>query len=185
MNPKIEFLKESIKNLKTVGTVTRSSKYVCKEMISHVDFSKAKTIVEIGAGDGVITHHILDALQGDTQLVSFEVNEYFCEILGKINHPNFHLVKDSAEEIEKYLTKFNLGKADYIVSAVPFVAFPDELALKIVENCAKQLKPGGLFIQLHYSLLTKKLYEGVFGNVDVNFVAINLPPAFVLVSEKG
>ncbi len=184
MNPKIEFFKESIKNLKTVGTVTRSSKFVCKEMISHVDFSTAKTIVEIGAGDGVITHHILDALQGDTQLVSFEVNEYFCKILEQIEHPNFNLVQDSAEKIEEYLTKLNLGKADYIVSAVPFVAFPDDLALRIVETCAAQLKPGGLFIQLHYSLLTKKLYEGVFGNVDVNFVAINLPPAFVLVSEK-
>lgn len=184
MNAKIEFLKESIKNIKTVGTVTRSSKFVCKEMISHVDFSTANTIVEIGAGDGVITHHILGAMRKDTKLVSFEVNENFCKKLQKIDDPRFHLVEDSAEEIENYLKKLNLGKADYIVSAVPFVAFPDELALTIVENCSSQLKKGGLFIQLHYSLLTKKLYEGVFGNVDVNFVAINLPPAFVLVSEK-
>jgi len=31
----------------------------------------------------------------------------------------------------------------------------------------------------------KQLYSTVFGNVDVNFVPLNVPPAFVLVSEKN
>ena len=55
----IAFLKESIKNIKTVGTFTRSSKFLCRGMVKHVDFENAHTIVELGAGDGVITKHIL------------------------------------------------------------------------------------------------------------------------------
>jgi hypothetical protein len=33
-------------------------------------------------------------------------------------------------------------------------------------------------------LLTKKFYQTIFGNVDISFVPLNIPPAFVLVSEK-
>ena len=54
----MKFLREGIKNLRTVGTLTRSSKFVCREMVNQVDFSKVKNVVELGAGDGVITKHI-------------------------------------------------------------------------------------------------------------------------------
>jgi len=182
---RIAFFKESIKNLKTVGTFTRSSKFLCKGMIKPVDFEKAKVIVEIGAGDGVVTKHILANMRKDAILLSFEVNEKFCKIIQTIDDDRLHVVEDSAEHIKKHLKKNGASHADYIISAVPFVAFPKELALKIVNNCSEVLKPGGLFVQIHYSLMTKKLYESVFGNVDINFVPLNLPPAFVLVSQKN
>lgn len=183
-NRNIKFLKESLKNIKTVGTVVRSSKYVCKEMVSHVDFSNAKTIVELGAGDGVITKHILEKMEPGSTLLSFEVNENFCKTLRKIDDERLHVIEDSAEKLEEYIQKMGLTAPDFVISAIPFVSLPDELGYKIVGECKKSMKPGGLFIQIHYSLLAKKLYETVFGNVDVSFVPLNLPPAFVLVSEK-
>ena len=181
---KIHFLKESLKNLKTVGTIVRSSKYVCKEMVSHVDFSNAKTIVELGAGDGVITKHILDKMQAGSTLLSFEVNEAFCNTLRKIGDDRLHVIEDSAAKLEEYIQKMGLTQPDYIISAIPFVSLPDELGYEIVGECEKSLKTGGLFIQIHYSLLAKKLYQNVFGNVNISFVPLNIPPAFVLVSEK-
>ncbi len=181
---KIAFFKESIKNLKTIGTITRSSQFVCKEMVSHVDFSKAKVIVELGAGDGVITEHILKNMRKDTQLLSFEVNELFCKKLRQIKDPRLHVIEDSAEKLKEYLNKMDLKEADFVVSAIPFVALPDELGYSIVGVCRDNMKEGGLFIQIHYSLLAKKIYKNVFGNVEISFVPINIPPAFVLVSEK-
>ena len=181
---KIAFFKESLKNLKTVGTVLRSSKYVCKEMVSHIDFRDSKCIVELGAGDGVITKHILKKMKKDSILLSFEVNKNFCEQLRQINDPRLHVIEDSAENLEKYLRNANVKKIDAIISAIPFVSLPDELGFIIVGECKKHLKKGGLFIQIHYSLLAKKIYKKVFGNVDVNFVPLNIPPAFVLVSEN-
>lgn len=181
---KIEFLKEGLKNLKTIGSVARSSKYLCKGMIKHVDFENTDVIVELGAGDGVITKHILNAMKPGSILVSFEVNEMFCEQLRQIDDKRLIVVEDSAEKIGEYLKKHDLPKADYIISAIPFVVLPDELALKIVEACKSAMKKNGLFVQMHYSLITKKFYQNIFGNVDVNFVPINFPPAFVLVSQK-
>ena len=70
------FFQESLRNLKTVGTITRSSKFVCRKMLHPVDFSGKVNIVELGAGDGVITRHILDQMTADSQLFIFEVNEF-------------------------------------------------------------------------------------------------------------
>ena len=181
---KISFLKESLKNLKTVGTFTRSSKFLCKGMIRHVDFSDARIIVELGAGDGVITKHILENMHQDCTLLAFEVNELFCEKMRQINDPRLHVIEDSAENLDKYLQRFDLQEVDYFISAIPFVALPDELSYRIVRKCHQRLKKDGLYVQVHYSLLTKKMYEAVFGNVDINWVPLNIPPAFVLVSAK-
>lgn len=183
---KIEFFREGIKNIKTVGTISRSSKFLCKGAIKHVDFAQAKTIVELGAGDGVITKHILNSMQPGAKLLAFEVNEKFCDLMRQrfADDQRLHVVEDSAEKIGEYLESVGETKADYIISAIPFVALPKELGRKIVSEAHKHLKKGGLYIQIHYSLLAKNLYEEAFGNVDVNFVALNVPPAFVMVSEK-
>lgn len=182
---KIEFLKESLKNIKTVGTVTRSSKFLCKEMVAPVDFSKAKTVVELGAGDGVVTKHILGKMRPDAKLLTFEVNGAFCDkIRDSIDDDRMVVVEDSAENLKAHLEKYNLGEVDVIISAIPYVSLPEELGYSIVGICKDVLKNNGLYVQIHYSLLMKKMYKKVFGNVDVSFVPLNIPPAFVLVSEK-
>lgn len=181
---KIEFLKLSLKNIRTTGTITRSSQSLCKNMVKHVDYKTAKVLVELGAGDGVITEHILKKMEKDTTLLCFEVNPTFCELLNEIDDPRLIVIQDSAENLEKYLQENNFKEIDSVISAIPFVSLPDELGLSIIGECEKFLKKGGVFVQVHYSLLAKKLYQKVFGNVDVKFVPINIPPAFVLISEK-
>ena len=180
----IDFLREGLRNLKTVGTLTRSSKFLCKNMISHVDFNDASVLVELGAGDGVITKHILSKMRPDAKLLAFEVNPKFCKLLRDIDDDRLIVVEDSAENLGAHLKNAGASQVDFVLSAIPFVALPKEVGLKIVEECHRYLKDKGLYIQIHYSLLARRLYETVFGNVDINFVPLNVPPAFVLVSEK-
>lgn len=181
---KIAFLKESLKNIKTIGTVTRSSKYLCKAMVKPVDFKNSKVIVELGAGDGVITEHILKEMSKDSILLCFEVNEMFCEKLRSIKDDRLKVIEDSAENLAVYMEKYGAKEVDNVISAIPFVSLPDELSYRIVRECHKFMKKGGLYLQVHYSLLMKKMYQTVFGNVDINWVPLNIPPAFVLMSER-
>jgi len=133
----------------------------------------------------VITKHILKEMKQDSQLLSFEVNGKFCNVIREqIKDDRLHVIEDSAENLGKYLNEHHIKEVDYIISAIPFVSLPKDLSYRIVEVCKEHLKVGGLFIQVHYSLLTKKMYQDVFGNVDLNFVPINIPPAFVMVMEK-
>lgn len=181
---RIEFFFQGLKHINDIGTVTRSSKNLSKSIASHVNYADAKVIVEIGAGDGVITKQILKKMQPDAKLISFEINSVFCTNLRAIGDDRLVVIEDSAEKILDVLEQHGYEKADYIVSAVPFVAFSNELTLKIVNACRDGLKKNGKYIQLHYSLKLKDLYESVFGNVTKHFVLLNVPPAFVLVSEK-
>lgn len=181
---RLDFLKESVKNIRTTGTILRSSTRVCKKMISFIDFSKAKHIVELGAGDGVITKHILKHMRPDAKLIAFEVLERFAKQLNTIDDDRLVVAHDSAENIGDYLARFGQEQADYIVSAIPFVVVPDEIKMRIMKEAVARLKPGGRFIQLHYSLKEKKMYEDAFGDVDVNFVLLNVPPCYVLVCDK-
>jgi phospholipid N-methyltransferase len=153
-------------------------------MLHPVDFSGKVNIVELGAGDGVITRHILDQMTADSQLFIFEVNDVFIEKLNQISDPRLKVIHDSAEFMEKYLKEANIDQVDYIISALPFVVLPDGLAEVIVQKAASMLKAGGTFVQIHYSLVLKKLYERIFGNVKIGFVLLNIPPAFILVSRK-
>ena len=183
---KLDFIVEGIRNLKTVGSLTPSSNYLCKAMIEPIDFKKNNVIVELGPGNGVITKYILEAMNPESTVLAFEVNDAFCDLLeqkyGK--DTRFHLVADSAEELGKHLSKHNFEAVDYVVSAIPFSILPDELARAIITEARRVLKPGGIFIQFHYSPFTKKHYNEIFDTVKTNFVPLNFPPAFVLTCLK-
>jgi phospholipid N-methyltransferase len=124
-------------------------------------------------------------MKPETQLLAFEVLKPFCDELRAINDKRLNVVEDSAEYLRKYLDQANADYADYIISAIPFVALPEKLGDSIIQTAFDNLRPGGLFIQLNYSLIPKKRYERFFSKVDVHFVPLNIPPAFVMVCHKA
>ena len=66
----------------------------------------------------------------------------------------------------------------------PFSSLPLALGESIVTKSRDILLEGGLYVQIHYSLHRKALYQRIFGNVDWEITAINVPPAFILTSVK-
>ncbi len=176
---KFYFAKESIKQLKTTGTITRTSKKTCQKMVSYLDFENADVIVELGAGDGVITKHILKKMKPNTKLIVFEVLEQFCDKLREIDDDRLIVVQDSAENLPKYLKENGFEKAHDVLSAIPFVVLEDDLAEKILKTVRDNMRKDGILVQLHYSTLAKKIYEKVFKSVKVQFFPMNIPPAFI------
>lgn len=181
---RFKFFKEGIRNIKTVGTVTRSSRYLCDKIINHSKIHQAKVIVELGAGDGVLTKRILDRMPDDCKLIAFEINDMFVDTLSAIDDDRLVIAADSAENIRQYLDQEGLEQADIVYSAIPFSVFPKELARSIVTKSKDVLAPGGEYLQIHYSLIEKKLYESVFGSVEIFFQPLNIPPAFIIKSFK-
>ncbi len=176
---RLSFFVQSVRNMKSMGTITRSSRFICREMVSYIDFENADVIVEVGAGDGVITKYILKSMKPDTKLLVFEISEVFCKEIEQINDDRMTVINDSAEHIGKYLKEMGYDKAHDIISGIPFVVLPDELADCIVGELRKFLRQGGTMVQLHYSTLTKRLYEKYFNKIDIKFVPLNIPPAFL------
>ena len=176
----LSFLKEGLRNLQTTGTLTRSSPALCRAAIDRIDFNKASVIVELGAGDGVITRHILERMPAHGKVIAFEVSEDLCDDMRALNDSRLIVAQDSAENIRHYLDRVGAAYADHIISAIPFAALPPVLGKRIVQAAKDALRPGGQYNQVHYSLKTRGYYEEAFGEVEARRVWANLPPAWVL-----
>jgi phospholipid N-methyltransferase len=153
---------------------------LCEAAIDRIDFNNTRVIVEFGAGDGVITKHILKRLHSEGKVIAFEVSEDLCADMRAIGDPRLVVAQDSAKNIRRWLDKIGADQADHIVSAIPFAALPQELGKAIVRAAKDNLRTGGCYSQVHYSLKTKAYYEEAFSKVDARRVWANLPPAWVL-----
>ncbi len=181
---RIDLFAEKVKNIKTVGAVDFTSKYAIQEMVERPEIAKAQSIIELGGGNGCITEGILNEMRSDAKLLSFEINEKFCELLREIKDERLTVVEDSAEKMGQYMDENGIKQADVILSSIPVSILPDEVVEDIFATAKKRLKPNGLYIQIQYSFLSKKLIEQTFGPADVSFIARNVPPAFIFVSKN-
>ncbi len=148
-------------------------------MSQFVPKHKDVTIIELGGGDGAITHYILDRMTKGSKLVVFEINPDLFEILSEIKDPRLTLVNDGAQNMADVLASMDITECDLVISAIPFLVLPDELVEDILQKSKDSLKIGGIFVQMHYALTLKKMYEDLYGNIDTFFVPLNIPPGYV------
>ena len=176
------FIKQYIKNPKTVGAVAPSSEKLAYKMVEDINFINATCIVEFGPGTGVFTEKILDKKKESTIFIAIEYNQEFYKILKDKfkNETNFILINDSAENLKECLHKYNIEKVDYVVSGLPFASLPDAMSKRILSITKDMLKGKGEFITFQYTLLKIKLFKIYFGKIKRKRVLLNLPPAYVL-----
>lgn len=175
----MRFLLEYLQKPKTVGAVVPSSRFLAAKMLKPVDFSKARTIVELGAGTGVFTKRILKRMRKDAKLTVFEINPVFIAKLSTIKHPRMTLLAKPAEQLTRHVTK-----ADVVISSLPLMSFPEKTVKKILAEVKKSLKPDGQYIQFQYGLKSRKLLKQLFAEVSLDFTPLNVPPAFVYRCRK-
>ncbi len=186
LNPHVDFLRESFRNLRLTGSVARSSRFLCKAMADAINPQDARVVVELGAGDGAITRFLLNRISPEARLYVFEINPVFVEKLkNTLQDPRICILPESAENMGVFFSEREIESVDYIVSAIPFALLPEDLAENIVRACHQWLRPGGKFIQYHYSPHLFGLYKQRFGNIKVHFVPWNIPPAFVVSCIKS
>ncbi|MCA0236690.1 MAG: SAM-dependent methyltransferase [Bacteroidetes bacterium] len=183
---RLEFLRESIRNLRSTGSVAPSSRFLCRAIARKIDPVRARVVVELGPGDGVITHYILNRLEANAQLLIFEINEVFVKKLHQAfqHDPRVTIIHDSAEHMGRYFEERGIEAIDYFISGIPFIMLPEALAECITTECLRWLGPRGWFVQFHYIPLMLPFYKRIFGNVDVEVVPLNIPPALIVCCEK-
>jgi len=177
--PSNHLKKELFSNLKTTGAITFSSKALVNKMLSFADLKGAKTIIELGGGDGSITRGIAERMDADAQLYVFEISSTFCDSLKKeFPQPNVHIICDSASNFDQYI---NGTAPDLIFSSLPFSLIPKEEREKIYSKSSQTLNGKGQFIQICYSYLLKFQFAKHFQQVRTSFTLKNFPPAFIIV----
>lgn len=182
MTNRVAFFNKFLTEPGKIGSITPSSSFLTSTMLSNLPWDQMETIVELGAGTGVFTAFIAEHKKESCQILVIE-RDFKMRKLLQIIHPTFHY-GTKAEKLDWLLHRHKLPPVDCIISGLPFAAFSVSLRNEIVATVHRSLKPGGIFVAFQYSLQMRKMLKAYFHKVSIDFVPLNMPPAFVYYCEK-
>ncbi|HEX8432236.1 MAG TPA: rRNA adenine N-6-methyltransferase family protein [Longimicrobium sp.] len=172
------FARNFFKHPKMLGSLIPSSRFLVDEMLSEVNWETARVIVEYGPGVGTFTHEILKRMGPEGTVVAIEMNDDFVRFLGEGgSDPRLHVVHGSAADVGTILQRIGKGKADYIISGIPFSTMPPQVADGIVRATRDALTPGGAFLVYQFSRDVLPYLKRTFGRIRQGFNPLNIPPA--------
>jgi phospholipid N-methyltransferase len=186
------FLREFLRNWKTVGAVAPSSRGLADLMMKASNASNAARILELGPGTGAFTQAIAEVMKPDAAYLGLEVNEAFVQQLRQ-RFSKMRFEQAGAQEFDLTTPEYAPG-FDAIISGLPWTAFPESLQKAILGNVLPHLAPGGCFVTFAYfgfhqfpgGQRFRALLESLLPQVTTTEVVwANLPPAFVYVGRKS
>ncbi|KLU65830.1 methyltransferase small domain protein [Desulfosporosinus acididurans] len=179
---KLFFLRKFIESPFQIGSVTPSSKFLAAKMLEPLDWRSIRSIAELGAGTGVFTKYIDSFKHPDCKAAVFEKDhEMRCKL--KTCYPEMMYFED-ALALSEQLQAAEIGSLDAVVSGLPFTLFEASVRKRIIDGVINSLKPNGIFVTFQYSLQMKTMLMNNFSQVEISFVPLNIPPAFVYVCRK-
>ncbi len=176
------FIKQLVE-AKHVGAISQSSKFLAQKIVEISKLDKAKVIVELGPGMGAITKHILKAAPKDSTFLTVEINEKFINYLNQ-KYPEVEHIHESISNLKSILSKNKIDHVDVIISGIPFVGFKKEECEKFFSEINEVMNEGSRLILFTYSPVRFSSYFKYFKKVSINYVLLNIPPAFVLCLKK-
>ena len=176
-NPQWQFLRGFLKHPVMVGSIIPSSRKLIDKMLGPVDWENTKLFVEYGPGVGTFTRPLLERLPANAKLVTIDTNPEFTRYLkDSIDDERLVAVTGSAADVEKILADRNLGKADYVLSGLPFSTLPPGVGDAIAEATGKVVRAGGAFLVYQFSPKVLDFIKPHFERIDRGFEWINVPP---------
>jgi phospholipid N-methyltransferase len=177
-NPRWQFLRGFLKHPVMVGSIIPSSRVLIERMLKPVDWANTRLFVEYGPGVGTFTRPVLEKLGPDATLVTIDTNADFTRFLKEsIDDPRLVTVTGSAADVEKILAERGLGKADYVLSGLPFSTLPPGVGDAIAQATARVIRPGGAFLVYQFSPKVLDFIKPHFERIERGFEWINVPPA--------
>jgi phospholipid N-methyltransferase len=177
-SPQWQFLRGFLKNPVMVGSIIPSSRLLIEKMLAPVDWANTKLFVEYGPGVGTFTRPILEKLGPDAQLLTIDTNAEFTRYLKEsIDDERLVAVTGSAADVEKILADRGLGKADFVLSGLPFSTLPPGVGDAIAKATAKVIRPGGAFLVYQFSPKVRDFIAPFFERIERGFEWVNVPPA--------
>ncbi|GAA5099612.1 class I SAM-dependent methyltransferase [Wohlfahrtiimonas larvae] len=172
----LKYINSFIQSPRSFGTLMPSSPALCNAMVKSVNWNERSLLVaELGAGDGVLTHHILRAMPMDARLSAYEINPDFFHELDDIKDSRLVVRKISAEILDQPYR--------IIFSCLPFLSLPLRISMKIIKATLQILKQTqGTFILFQYTQRMEKVLSRYF-EWERKLVIKNFPPAYVYVCK--
>lgn len=168
-----EFLRQPLE----VGSAFPASRFLVDAVLEPLDLADARLVVEFGPGSGVFTRALLDRMPANSHLVAIDISPRFIRHLSLIlPDPRLHAVTGSAARLGSILKRLDLGRADYIVTGIPFSTMDPATAAGIVQTSADNLAEGGQMLAYQMRDAVGSLMAQRFGRVETSMCWRNIPP---------
>lgn len=176
------FLKRFVTSPRYLGSVTPSSEYLVRRLVSLANVTSAREVVELGPGTGPFTAGLLERMPADGRLLCIERDHQLAEHLrSRFTDPRLALVNGDAGEMPRHLAEQGFGQeVPLIVSGLPFTSLPDDLRERILSAIVASLAPDGDFLLYQYSYAMRKHLREHFQTVESRWELRNIPPAVCL-----
>ena len=186
MNARLKFSDhiKLIRNIRTTGMISPSSRRLIKSLLAPINFESARCIIELGPGNGCITRRLLELMHEDAILICLEVNNDFVAQLNTIKDPRLKVYNACASSVPAILEELNVREVDHVVSSLPLAIMGKDVVSAVLQSIRENLRPGGHYLQYQYSLKNLDDIRPVFNNAKVRFTVRNMPPAFIYECTK-
>lgn len=171
-----------------VGAIMPSSRQVCSSIVNLLPPDIGQTVVEYGAGDGVLTNAILRKLSLNSKLYAIETNQNLIHALReRVIDSRVEILRENAFDFPATAKAHNIDP-DVIICGIPMTFSSKSQREQFIRDTFSLLKPNGLLIL--YQMWLPILLEGFtiraelgkfFEEVGVSEVFFNLPPLRIMV----
>jgi phospholipid N-methyltransferase len=177
------FAKALFTNPLKMGAAWPSSKRLAQAMVKDIPVNNHDSILELGAGTGVVTQALLEHGITPQQIFVLEHSKALANFLAQ-SYPNMHIIHGDALHIDELLSDKNVTTSA-VVSSLPIKFFSQQQLEKLYQQIYQVLQPGGLYIQFTYDLRRKnQISTNKFKHLTTKYVWLNFPPAKVDVYRK-
>lgn len=185
----IVFLRQWLRNPKAIAAIAPSGRELARRIARAVG-KGARSVVEIGAGTGVVTQALLACGVPAEGLLIVERNPELHALLSR-RFPGVEVVRGDAFELESVVARSDRarsGRVDAVVSGLGLATVERSRQRALLEQVFRILGPRGRFVQFTYypvlPISRDLLAELGLCSRRAAFSLRNLPPASVYVLTR-
>ena len=179
------FLKRVLANPARVGYLVPSSPFLTRQTAKFIDFTHARTVVELGPGEGCHSRTFIRRMNADCKLILIELDTHFAQHLETqfAGDKRVVVIHGNALNLTEILEKHQIFKPDYIVSGLPFTIMKRGLREKLLSNIARAMGPRSRLITYQATLGISD--HELFDAIRSTHCLLNVPPLHVMELQKS
>lgn len=176
------FLKRFLRRPLQVASIIPSSRALIRRVVSKMDLSQPRVIVEYGPGEGCHTREIVRRMHPDSHLILFELDPELAQHLAEQFRADARVAVLNADctTLAEALARRGHTQCDYIVSGIPFSilepAKKRELLRSTFDSLAAHSSAAFIIYQVTNELVGHCRH---FPRVESEYCLQNIPPMFV------
>jgi len=176
------FLKRFLQRPFQVASIIPSSRALIRRVLSKMDLTQPRVIVEYGPGEGCHTREIVRQMHRDSQLILFELDAELARHLEEQfrGDERVTILNYDCALLPQALLKRGLTHCDYIVSGIPFSILEPEKKRELLRSTYNCLAPHDSAAFIIYQVTNELVgHCRHFPRVESEYCLQNIPPNFV------